>query len=54
MQLETECAHCARSMRLTIGSDLRHQAADENATPLVFEPEIDWARFIEPNIIHAY
>lgn len=41
-------------MRLTIGSDLKHQIADGRARPLLFEPEIEWARFVEPNIIHAY
>jgi hypothetical protein len=41
-------------MLLTIGSDLKHQVGKGSIGPLVFEPEIDWARFVEPNIIHAY
>ena len=54
MQIETECAHCARPMRLTLGSDLKHQVDDGRARPLIFEPEIDWTTFVEPNITHAY
>jgi hypothetical protein len=54
VQVETECAHCSRSMHVTIGSDLRHPVARGRARPLVFEPAIDWERFAEPNITHAY
>jgi hypothetical protein len=54
VEIRTECAHCARPMRLTIGSDLKQQIADKRARPLLFEPEIDWERFVERNIIHAY
>jgi len=52
--VETECAHCARPMRIQIDNKLRHHAHDEGAEPLVFTPNIDWATFTEPNIIHAY
>ena len=41
-------------MRLIAGSDLKHQIADGSARPLLFEPEIDWATFAEPNITQAY
>jgi hypothetical protein len=54
VEVRTECAHCGRPMSLTIGSDLRREIADGCATPLLFEPEIDWGRFVERNIIHAY
>ena len=54
VQVETECAHCARPMRLTIGSDLKHSSSDGRARPLLFEPEMDWAGFGGPNIIDAY
>ncbi len=41
-------------MRFTVGSDLKSQVAAGSPEPLLFEPEIDWATFTEPNIIHAY
>jgi len=41
-------------MRLTVGSDLKHQITNAGARPLLFEPAIDWATFAEPNIIYAY
>jgi hypothetical protein len=41
-------------MRLVVGSDLRHQISGGSTRPLVFEPEIDWSKFAEPNITHAY
>jgi len=54
IEIETECGHCARPMRVTFGSDLKHQIIAGSAGLLVFEPEIDWATFTEPNITHAY
>jgi hypothetical protein len=41
-------------MRLALGSDLTHQILGGSTRPLLFEPEIDWATFSEPNITHAY
>jgi hypothetical protein len=33
---------------------LNYRLADGDAQPLMFAPDIDWNRFEEPNIIHAY
>ena len=41
-------------MRFSVGSDLRHEVIVGGSEPLLFEPEIDWGTFSEPNIIHAY
>ena len=50
----TECAHCERPMRFVVGSNMKSQIVPRGAKPLIFEPEVDWASFVEPNIIHAY
>jgi hypothetical protein len=54
VEIETECAHCRKSIEMRVGSDLKHHVASKRARPLVFEPAIDWQRFNEPNITHAY
>ena len=41
-------------MRLVVGSDLKYQILAGGSKPMLFEPEIDWATFDEPNITHAY
>ncbi|MFY9573194.1 MAG: hypothetical protein WAV20_17480 [Blastocatellia bacterium] len=41
-------------MRFTLDSDLKRRVHDGRSEPLLFEPEVDWAKFKEPNIIHAY
>jgi hypothetical protein len=41
-------------MRITVDSDMNYQVREAEADPLVFMPDIDWASFTEPNIIHAY
>jgi hypothetical protein len=54
IEIRTECAHCDRPMRFVVGSNLKYQIATRAAKPLIFEPEVDWPNFTEPNIIHAY
>jgi hypothetical protein len=41
-------------MRFSVGSNLKHDVIVGSSEPLLFEPEIDWEMFAEPNIIHAY
>ena len=52
--IETECAHCGQPMHLTVDSDMRYQVSETGAEPLVFQPQIDWSNFTEPNIIDAF
>jgi len=52
--LETFCACCGKKLELTIDDQLHFHLAQEDAEPLVFSPDVDWATFDEPNIIHAY
>jgi hypothetical protein len=39
---------------MEVDSQLRFQGVSDGAEPMVFEPEIDWAKFKKPNIIHDY
>jgi len=41
-------------MRLTVDSEMRHEAELAGTKPMFFEPQIDWPTFVEPNIVHAY
>jgi hypothetical protein len=52
--VETECAHSAAPMHIQLDSELKYRVREKDARPLVFEPEVDWDTFEEPNIIHAY
>jgi hypothetical protein len=52
--IATECAHCAKPIRITVDSDLKYSIDDEGEPPLVFEPHVDWETFTESNIIRAY
>jgi alkylmercury lyase-like protein len=54
VSIKTECAHCSRPIDFTLDQDLHYQLTDPSAVPLVFEPQVDWPNFKEPNIIHAY
>ena len=52
--IDSECGHCSRPLRLEIDTEMSVRAASPGAEPMVFSPQIDWPRFAEPNIIHAY
>jgi hypothetical protein len=52
--IDTACAHCGRSLRLTVDSDLGYEIHSEGARPLVFEPHVDWRDLTAPNIIDFY
>lgn len=54
VEIRTECGCCGKSMHLTVTSELHCEAHDSGAEPLVFEPEVDWSSFTDPNIIHGY
>jgi len=54
VEIETACAHCGQGLHLTLDSELQYSVKDPGATPLVFVPDVDWAHFTGPNIIHAF
>jgi hypothetical protein len=52
--LESECPHCGRELHMSIDSELNSRVREQDAEPLLFEPEIDWATFKGANIINDY
>jgi hypothetical protein len=54
VEIDTQCAHCGRTMRFVVDSTLKRRVYDRDSKPLLFEPEVNWETFTEPNIIHAY
>jgi hypothetical protein len=53
-RIESRCGGCARTVRLRVDSELRSTVLDPGVRPLIFEPEVDWARFRAPNILDDY
>ena len=53
IDLRTECAHCSRSLRIEIDSELDHRVA-EDTEPLVFVPLVDFEKLTDPSIIDAF
>jgi hypothetical protein len=54
VEIETVCAHCEQSLQITLDSEMSFRVQTEGAEPLIFEPQINWPEFTEPNIINAY
>jgi hypothetical protein len=41
-------------MQIVVDSELRYRINEPDAQPLVFEPQVNWETFTEPNIIYTY
>ena len=54
VEIESECAHCGQPLHLTVNSELTWQVQEREATPLVFEPDVDFAHLTALNIIAEY
>jgi hypothetical protein len=54
VEIKSTCAHCGEAIELVVDSELNYRIEKGGPIPLVFEPEIDWSRFKDPNIIDGY
>ena len=49
----TECAHCARPMRLDIDNELGYRVVGNATDPLLVFPLVDIPKLTDPSIIDA-
>jgi hypothetical protein len=54
VEIRSTCAHCSEAIELVVDSELDYRIERGGPSPLIFEPEIDWGRFKDPNIIDGY
>jgi hypothetical protein len=54
VEIRSACAHCGEAIELVVDSELNCRIVKGGPSPLVFEPEIDWGQFKDPNIIDGY
>ena len=54
IEIETVCGHCQEPIRLSVDSELNFRMREGGSQPLVFEPEVLWDEFTDPNIIDGY
>ena len=54
IEIETECVCCRRELHVTADQQLRWSVEEPGARPLIFEPDVDWARLAAPTIIDDY
>ena len=52
--LETRCAYSGRALTLFISVDGDVDVREEGASPLLFEPEIDWTTFTKAHILDDF
>ncbi len=53
VNIQTQCAHCSRPMRVEIDSDMSCRVG-EGAEPVVFVPLVDFEKLQDPSIIDAF
>ena len=54
IRVDSECHHCSRPLIFDVDEELGWQVLVRGASPLLFEPEIQWRTFRGPNIIQDY
>ena len=54
VSFRTECAHCHQQMQVDIGHDLSYRVDGEGARPLVFVPDVNFAKLKDPSIIDVF
>jgi len=54
VEIDTTCAHCDGPIGIVVDSDLDYRIVKGGPRPLVFEPDVDWSRFKDPDIIDGY
>jgi hypothetical protein len=53
-QVVSECAHCSRPLHLKFDNDLNYKLREQDASPLVFSPSVDFDKLEDPSIIDAF
>jgi len=52
--IRTRCARSGRKLTLDADVEGDVEVREKGASPLLFEPEIDWMRFEKPHIIDDF
>jgi hypothetical protein len=54
VEIDSECAHCAKPMHITLDSELNYSVKETGCEPIVFVPEVDFSKLEDKCIIHAF
>jgi hypothetical protein len=54
VRVQTECAHCGKTMEMDIDSNLQLKPVDEKCKPIVFVPDVDLLNLQEDSIIDSF
>lgn len=54
VRIDSECKHCSQSLIIEVDDQLGWKVVSAGASPLLFEPDMDWKAFSGSNIIHDY
>ncbi len=52
--IRTRCARTERELTLRVSAEGDVEVGEMGASPLLFEPEIDWERFEKPHILDDF
>jgi hypothetical protein len=54
VRIDSECKHCSRPLTIEVNEELAWKVITAGASPLLFEPSMNWETFSGANIIHDY
>jgi len=54
VEISSRCANSEKLIRLAVDDELNYRILDGSPALLVFEPDVDWDTFTDPNILDGY
>jgi len=54
VRVQSECAHCGKTMEMDIDSNLHLKSDDEKCKPIIFVPDVDLLNLQEDSIIDSF
>jgi hypothetical protein len=54
VRINSECKHCSRPITIEVDEELNWKLLSVGASPVLFEPDMNWKAFSGQNIIHDY
>jgi len=54
VRVQSECAHCGKTMEMDIDSNLQLKPDDKKCKPIIFVPDVDLFNLQEASIIDSF
>jgi hypothetical protein len=54
VKIDSECAHCGKSIQIEMDSDLVYKVKDSDCKPVIFVPDVNLFKIADESIIDSF